>query len=89
MRLAVHPVVTDGASRARSRFRTMPATAGFRAPSASISTEKGIISPWPKDGPKILWHKEVGAGYGMHGADAREYLEGVLATGELGVDDGR
>jgi outer membrane protein assembly factor BamB len=31
----------------------------------SVSTEKGIISPWPKDGPKILWHKEVGPGYGM------------------------
>jgi outer membrane protein assembly factor BamB len=29
----------------------------------SVSSEKGIV--WPKDGPKILWHKEVGAGYGM------------------------
>jgi len=29
----------------------------------SVSTEKGIV--WPKDGPKILWHKEVGTGYGM------------------------
>jgi outer membrane protein assembly factor BamB len=29
----------------------------------SVSTEKGIV--WPKDGPKILWHKEVGPGYGM------------------------
>ncbi len=32
---------------------------------ASVSTEKGILSPWPKDGLKILWHKEVGPGYGM------------------------
>ena len=31
----------------------------------SVSTENGIISPWPKDGPRILWHKEVGPGYGM------------------------
>jgi hypothetical protein len=31
----------------------------------SVSTEKGIISPWPKDGPRIIWHKTVGAGYGM------------------------
>jgi outer membrane protein assembly factor BamB len=31
----------------------------------SVSTEKGIITPWPKDGLKILWHKEVGPGYGM------------------------
>jgi outer membrane protein assembly factor BamB len=29
----------------------------------SVSTEKGIV--WPKDGPKVLWHKEVGNGYGM------------------------
>jgi outer membrane protein assembly factor BamB len=31
----------------------------------SVSTEKGIITPWPKDGPKTLWRKEIGAGYGM------------------------
>src|SRR5437879_5700288 len=38
----------------------------FLGPSGtSVSTEKGILSPWPKAGPKILWHKEVGLGYGM------------------------
>ena len=31
----------------------------------SVSTEKGIITPWPKEGLKIVWHKEVGTGYGM------------------------
>src|ERR1019366_4178401 len=31
----------------------------------SVSTEKGIIAPWPKEGLKILWHKELGTGYGM------------------------
>ncbi|MSU78415.1 MAG: hypothetical protein EXS16_10000 [Gemmataceae bacterium] len=31
----------------------------------SVSTEKGIRTPWPKDGPKIVWHKEVGPGYAM------------------------
>src|SRR5450631_4526964 len=31
----------------------------------SVSTEKGIIKPWPKAGLKILWHKELGPGYGM------------------------
>jgi outer membrane protein assembly factor BamB len=30
-----------------------------------VSTEKGIVAPWPKDGLKIRWHKEVGTGYGM------------------------
>jgi outer membrane protein assembly factor BamB len=29
----------------------------------SISTEKGILSPWPN--PKIVWDKEVGIGYCM------------------------
>src|SRR4051794_20397389 len=31
----------------------------------SVSTEKGILSPWPKEGLKIVWHKEVGIGYCM------------------------
>ena len=31
----------------------------------SVSTEKGILSPWPKQGPKIVWHKPLGIGYGM------------------------
>jgi outer membrane protein assembly factor BamB len=31
----------------------------------STSTEKGILSPWPKQGPRIVWHKTVGIGYSM------------------------
>src|ERR1700722_2995860 len=31
----------------------------------SISTETGIIAPWPKDGLKIVWTKKVGIGYSM------------------------
>lgn len=31
----------------------------------STSREKGIIAPWPKEGLKVLWHAEVGSGYGM------------------------
>jgi len=30
----------------------------------SVSTEKGIIAPWPKDGLKIVWQQELGTGYG-------------------------
>src|SRR5207244_4962799 len=30
----------------------------------SVSTEKGIIPPWPKDGLKIVWHKRLSDGYG-------------------------
>lgn len=28
----------------------------------SISNEKGI-KPWPKEGPKVLWHRKAGIGY--------------------------
>jgi outer membrane protein assembly factor BamB len=31
----------------------------------SVSPEKGIITPWPKHGLRIVWHKEVGEGFGM------------------------
>ncbi len=31
----------------------------------SISTEKGILSPWPKEGPHVVWHRRLGEGYGM------------------------
>jgi outer membrane protein assembly factor BamB len=31
----------------------------------SVSTEKGILAPWPKDGPPIVWEKRLGIGYGM------------------------
>src|SRR5262245_15464776 len=31
----------------------------------SVSTEKRIISPWPKEGLKVLWHRKLGIGYAM------------------------
>jgi outer membrane protein assembly factor BamB len=30
----------------------------------SVSTEKGIITPWPKDGLRVVWHRRLGTGYG-------------------------
>ena len=39
---------------------------GFLGPfGTSVSTEKGILSPWPKAGPKILWQRKLGIGYAM------------------------
>lgn len=39
---------------------------GFLGPEGtSVSPEKGIISPWPKDGLRIVWQMKVGTGYGM------------------------
>jgi outer membrane protein assembly factor BamB len=31
----------------------------------SVSPEKGILAPWPKEGLKIIWQTRVGNGYGM------------------------
>jgi outer membrane protein assembly factor BamB len=31
----------------------------------SVSREKGIAAPWPKEGPKLVWQKELGVGYAM------------------------
>jgi len=31
----------------------------------SVSSEKGIITPWPAQGLRLVWHKKVGAGYAM------------------------
>ena len=31
----------------------------------SVSSEKGILTSWPASGPRLLWHKRLGMGYGM------------------------
>jgi outer membrane protein assembly factor BamB len=31
----------------------------------SVSAEKGLLTPWPEHGPRIVWHKRLGSGYGM------------------------
>ncbi len=30
----------------------------------SVSPEKGILTPWPKQGPRLVWHTPLGIGYG-------------------------
>jgi outer membrane protein assembly factor BamB len=41
----------------------------------SVSSEKGILSPWPKEGLKIVWHRKLGTGYGAPSiADGKLYL---------------
>ncbi len=30
----------------------------------SVSSEKGIVTPWPAAGPRLLWHKKLGQSYG-------------------------
>lgn len=31
----------------------------------SVSSEKGILAPWPGAGLRVVWHRPVGNGYGM------------------------
>jgi outer membrane protein assembly factor BamB len=31
----------------------------------SVSSEKGIVTPWPEKGPRVVWHQKLGTGYGM------------------------
>jgi outer membrane protein assembly factor BamB len=31
----------------------------------SVSPEKGILTPWPAEGLRLVWQKETGKGYGM------------------------
>jgi outer membrane protein assembly factor BamB len=39
---------------------------GFLGPlGTSVSTEKGILVPWPDKGLRVVWQKQVGVGYGM------------------------
>jgi hypothetical protein len=39
---------------------------GFLGPTGdSISTEKGIITPWPAEGLRIVWQRKLGTGYAM------------------------
>src|SRR5205823_336829 len=39
---------------------------GFLGPTGdSVSSEKGILTPWPKAGPNILWTRKLGIGYAM------------------------
>ena len=50
----------------RSQQKSTHDWPGFLGPFAnSVSTEKGILSPWPKSGPKILWQRKLGIGYAM------------------------
>src|ERR1041385_8002305 len=37
----------------------------FLGPHANgTSSERGLLDKWPATGPPIVWHKEIGAGYG-------------------------
>src|SRR5437879_5074400 len=38
----------------------------FQGPGGnSVSPEKGILAPWPKNGPPLVWEMKLGEGYAM------------------------
>ncbi len=57
----------------------------FRGPNRDgVSSETGLLTSWPKDGPRVLWRTELGEGfsgiavvkgqlYTMFGAGEKEY----------------
>src|SRR5436190_19352868 len=51
----------------------------------SVSLEKGLISPWPKEGPKILWTRKLGIGYAMPSISRGKlyHFERVINTARL------
>jgi len=52
-----------GALRTRTSGTDWPS---FLGPTGdSVSSEKGIGTSWPKEGPRLLWHKKLGTGYAM------------------------
>jgi outer membrane protein assembly factor BamB len=59
------PATADTPADLRTR-KTGDDWPGFLGPlGTSVSTEKGIVTPWPAKGPRIVWEKEVGIGYAM------------------------
>jgi outer membrane protein assembly factor BamB len=69
------PAAPDSPERAEARPDDPPPpdlgtrTAGsdwssFLGPhGTSVSDEKGILSPWPAEGPRLVWEKKIGIGY--------------------------
>lgn len=41
----------------------------------SKSTEKGILTKWPKEGLKVLWQRELGTGYGIGSVSKGRYYQ--------------
>jgi outer membrane protein assembly factor BamB len=60
VRLAAEPVPDLGTRKAGEDWP------GFLGPRGDgKSAETGIIAPWPAAGPRVVWHKRLGTGYGM------------------------
>lgn len=55
----------DSSGRAAEENADSTDWAMFLGPHGSgVSNESGFASSWPKEGPRVVWSKEIGAGYG-------------------------
>jgi len=41
----------------------------------SKSTETGLVTPWPKDGPRIVWQRPLSEGYGIGSVSRGRFLQ--------------
>jgi hypothetical protein len=41
----------------------------------SKSSEKGLVTPWPKQGPRIVWQRPLGEGYGIGSVTRGRFLQ--------------
>jgi outer membrane protein assembly factor BamB len=54
----------DAVARPDEQRPTGPDWPQWRGPNRDgVSTETGLLTPWPEDGPKVLWNKPTGDGY--------------------------
>src|SRR5262249_40991467 len=76
MPLVAALLLVDLAARAEADKEKLPPDLGtrktgvdwtaFLGPTAdSKSPETGLTVPWPADGPRVVWHRSLGTGYGM------------------------
>lgn len=43
--------------------------------SDSKSSEKGLVTPWEKTGPRIVWQRKIGEGYGIGSVSRGRYFQ--------------
>lgn len=91
MRYAFLILLLAGCSSSTPAVRAQPQSAGSDWPAflgplgTSVSLEKGLIAPWPNDGPKILWTRKLGIGYAMPSISRGKlyHFERVINTARL------
>ncbi|MCI0640140.1 MAG: PQQ-like beta-propeller repeat protein [Gemmataceae bacterium] len=53
----------------------------------SVSTEKGIIAPWPEKGLRVVWHRKLGTGYGAPSISKGKLFQLDRVVDQIAVKD--